>query len=282
MEIGIRLHDTVPGTLEQRLAYVKGQGFACAHLALSKTMEGFSMADAPVKLARPDFAEEVRGAFARTEMDCAVLGCYLNLTQPHPEDREKTREIYEAHLAFAAQTGAWMVGSETPADPGSPFAKDAPRSEEAFRFLMDQLRPLVRRAEEENVILAIEPVYSHIVSTPERAERMLEEMRSDHLRIILDAVNLLGAGNVDRREEVLREAMSRLGDRVALLHMKDYRREGDQLTALPCGEGEMDYEALMAFARARDLSMTLENTAPDSAVRARETLEACGAWGMKA
>ena len=272
MKIGIRLRDTIQGTLEERLRFVKGQGFECAHLALSKTVPGFSMKDAPEKLADPGFAEAVKGAFAGTETECAVLGCYLNLTHPDPEERERTQEIYFAHLAFAKKTGAWMVGSETPAHPQSAFAKDAPRSEEAFRCFLDGLRPVVRRAEEEGMIMAVEPVYSHIVSTPERAERMLREINSPSLRIILDAVNLLGPDNADRREEVLEDAMSRLGDRVAILHMKDYRRENGQLTAEACGEGEMDYGALMAFARLRDLSMTLENTKPENAERAMKTL----------
>lgn len=272
MKIGIRLHDTIQGTLEERLRFVKGQGFDCAHLALSKTMPGFSMSEAPERLADPGFAEEVKGAFDRTDTECAVLGCYLNLTHPDPEERERTREIYFAHLAFAKKTGAWMVGSETPAHPQSAFAKDAPRSEEAFRFFLDGLRPIARRAEEEGVIMAVEPVYSHIVSTPERAERMLREIGSPSLRIILDAVNLLGPDNADRREAVLEDAMSRLGDRVAFMHMKDYRRENGKLAAAACGEGEMDYRALMAFARRRDLSMTLENTNPANAEKAKETL----------
>ena len=272
MKIGIRLHDTISGTLEQRLSFVKGQGFDCVHLALSKVLPDFAMDDAPVQLARPDFAAEIRGALERTEQDCAVLGCYLNLTHPDPEERDRTRKIYEAHLSFAKSIGAWMVGSETPVHPRSPLAVEAPRSEEAFLFYMDQLRPLVRYAEEKDVILAIEPVFTHIVSTPERAERMLDMMNSDHLRIILDAVNLLGEEILDRRDEVLAEAMRRLGDRVALLHMKDYLR-GPGLPAVACGEGEMDYSALMAFARERDLSMTLENTSPENAEKARETLE---------
>jgi len=179
MKIGIRLHDTIPGTLEERLRFVRGQGYECAHLALSKTIPGFSMDDAPVRLARQDFADEVRGAFSATAMDCAVLGCYLNLTHPSEEERNRVREIYFAHLAFAGKTGAWMVGSETPAHPASPLAPDAPASEEAFLFFLDQLRPVVRRAEEENVIMAIEPVYTHIISTPERAERLLTELGSN-------------------------------------------------------------------------------------------------------
>jgi len=52
MNIGIRLHDTAPGTLEQRLGFAKAQGFSCAHLALSKVIDGFSMDDASVTRPR--------------------------------------------------------------------------------------------------------------------------------------------------------------------------------------------------------------------------------------
>ena len=32
MQIGIRLHDTKKGTLEERVAIAEEQGFSCAHL----------------------------------------------------------------------------------------------------------------------------------------------------------------------------------------------------------------------------------------------------------
>ena len=131
----------------------------------------------------------------------------------------------------------------------------------------------LRRAEQEDVVLAIEPVYGHIISTPERAERMLRELGSDHLRIILDAVNLLGPGNIARRDDVVAEAVERLGDHISLLHMKDYRLEGESMPACACGTGEMDYRALMAFARERDLPMTLENTTPENARQALSYLK---------
>ena len=84
MNIGIRLHDTIPGTLRERLEYVRRQGFTCAHVALSKVLDGFAMQDAPEKLTE-GFAREVRKDFADTGMQCAVLGCYLNLADPDPE-----------------------------------------------------------------------------------------------------------------------------------------------------------------------------------------------------
>ena len=273
MKIGIRLHDTIPGTLEERLSYVKAQGYECGHLALSKVLPGFSMKDAPALLAQPGFVESVRDPFRHTGMDCALLGCYLCLTHPDPAERQKNREIYEAHLASSREMGAWMVGTETPCSPESPLAANASQSEEAFDLFLENLAPIVRRAEQEDVILAVEPVYTHIISTPERAERMLRELGSDHLRIILDAVNLLGPGNIARRDAVVAEAIERLGARVSLLHMKDYRLEGESLPACACGTGEMDYRALMAFARERDLPMTLENTTPENARQALSYLK---------
>lgn len=274
MNIGIRLHDTAEGTLKERLTYARNQGFSCAHVALSKVLDGFSMQDAP-SLLTEDFARSVRRDFEETGMECAVLGCYLNLADPDPERRAATLEIYKAHLRFAAWIGAGVVGTETYANPDSVFTDaSVPESEEAFRFFTDCLRPAVRYAEETDTMLAVEPVYYHIISTPERARRMLEEIGSDHLRIILDAVNLIGPETAGRSEEIIRNAVTLLGDRVRVLHMKDFTvtPEGRQ-EACACGLGRMRYETLLGFAQARSLPMTLENTTPENAESARLFLE---------
>ena len=59
MNIGIRLHDTAPGSLKERLAYAKAQGFSCAHVAISKIRDDFDMKDAPEKLTA-EYAEQFR------------------------------------------------------------------------------------------------------------------------------------------------------------------------------------------------------------------------------
>ena len=273
MNIGIRLHDTLPGTLKERLAYAKAQGFTCAHVALSKVLDDFSMEEAPVKLTEA-YARSVRKDFDESGLECAVLGCYLNIADPDPERRARTQEIYKAHLRFAPMIGARVVGTETYANPESVFADPAPRSEEAFRLFMESLEPLVRCAEECGAVLAIEPVWGHIISTPERAARMLEEMPSDHLQIILDAVNLISPDNAGKADEIIRNAVSLLGDRVRILHMKDFvlTAEG-KMDACACGTGTMRYEQLLSFGRANNLPMTLENTVPDNAEQARLHLE---------
>ena len=273
MNIGIRLHDTLPGTLDQRLSFAKAQGFSCAHLALSKALDNFSMNDAP-KLLDEELAERVKADFAAQGMECAVLGCYLSLADPDPEERAKTQAIYRAHLRFSRLMGARVVGTETPAAKNARFDALQQDSEEAFQLFLEGVRPVARWAEEEDAILAIEPVWRHIVSTPERAERLLAELNNDHVQIILDSVNLLSPENAPQAEAVIDEAIRRLGDRVRVLHMKDYTIASDgTVLSGACGTGVMKYEKLIAFAKANDLPMTLEDTRPDNAEAARKYLE---------
>lgn len=276
MNIGIRLHDTLPGTLAERLGYAREQRFSCAHLALSKAVSGFSMDEAP-RLLDEALAESVRGDFAAKDMACVVLGCYLNIADPNPERRQRTQDIYRAHLRFSRMMGAQVVGTETPPNKESTFDRPASESEEAFRLFIDSVRPIVRFAEEEGAVLAIEPVATHIVSTPERAERMIDELCSDSVQIILDAVNLLSPANEGRAQEVIDEAIRRLGDRVSVLHMKDYHPADGAIKACACGTGKMRYESLLRLAKERALPMTLENTVPDNAEAARLHLETIAA-----
>jgi sugar phosphate isomerase/epimerase len=276
MNIGIRLHDTKPGTLRERLGYAREQGFSCVQLAMSKAVPGFAMADAPKLLTR-ELAEEVKEELRRAEMECAVLGCYLAMTTKDEEKAAKTREIYEAHLRFAPWMGALVVGTETPAHSETAYSPSAAESEEAFAFFIDCLRPLVRCAEEAGAILAIEPVWKHIVSTPERAERMLDAVPSEHLQIILDSVNLISPAAPEAAPALVEEAIRRLGDRVRVLHMKDFTPAEGVIRSSACGTGQMRYERLLAFARERNLPMTLEDTKPDNAQAARLHLETIAA-----
>lgn len=279
MNIGLRLHDAAPGSFEEKLGFARAQGFSCIHLALSKVLPDFAMSDAP-KLLTDELAARVKSGLEKENLECAVLGCYLKLATQDAETLAKTQEIYRAHLRFMNKIGAKVVGTETPAAPG--LALDI-RSEDALQLFIKNVTPLVRCAEEEGALLAIEPVACHIVSTPERAERMLDALKSDRVRIILDAVNLLTRENYTEAAAVIDEAIRRLGDRVCVLHMKDFTVNPEEYmtVACACGTGMMHYERLLRFAVERSIPMTLENTKPDNAEAARRLLEGL-AGGLKA
>nr|SIP63181.1 hypothetical protein [uncultured bacterium] len=274
MNIGIRLHDTMPGTLEERLVYARAQGFSCVHLAMSKVMEGFRMDDAPALLT-PVLADRVRKALDENGIECAVLGCYLKLATKDPEELAHTREIYRAHLRFARLIGARAVGTETPPSDSLGWNADDVRSGDALSLFTECLRPLALCAEEEGTLLAVEPVCDHIVSTPERMMRVLNDIGSGHLRVILDAVNLIASADVGRAQEVVDTAVGLLGDSTEILHMKDFVPAPGQRrpAASACGTGRMRYDSLLALAARRGIPMTLENTTPQNAEQTRLYLE---------
>ncbi len=275
MNIGIRLHDTAGSTLEERLDSARAQGFTCVHLAMQKAIPGFRMDEAPALLT-DELAARVKEALDSRGMRCAVLGCYLNLAVPDEETYRHTLGIYFAHLRFARLIGADVTGTETGA-PNMGY-KTGPEcfTEEALSLFIRRAGPVVRRAEEEGAVFAFEPVCRHIVSTPERAERALDALRSENVRVILDTVNLLHPGNAGACDAIIDECERRFGDRVRILHLKDYRVVPGKpdLAATACGTGEMDYTRLLRFADARPgIPMTLENTKPDNAEAARLCLE---------
>lgn len=275
MNIGIRLHDVCGDTLEQKLQNAKAQGFRCAHVALSKVIAGFEMNDAP-KLLTPAFAAQLRALFARYDMRIAVLGCYLNPATPDMEEYQRNVEIYKAHLRFAPLLGAEVVGTET-GNLNTAYAPDEEsHTPEALRLLIERLAPLVRCAQDCGTVLAIEPVCRHIVDTPERAAQVLSAYPTRHLAIILDMVNLLNMRNYLCMEAMTARCEALFGDRIRVLHMKDFRMVpgGTDVKSVACGTGLMEYSSLLALARSRGgLPMTLENTCPENAEAARAALE---------
>lgn len=279
MQIGIRLHDIAPGTLEERLRIAREQGFTCGHLALTKVLD-----DYPGNAAlTPGFAMYLRKLFAAYGLDVAVLGNYQNLGNPDPAKLAAIQRGYFDNIRFAAMLGAGVVGTETGA-PNTSYTEDTPegRTEEALGMFIHNLRPVVACAEKFGVIVAIEPVCRHIVYDSKRALAVLHAIDSPNLRIILDPVNLLGPHNVEEREAVIHTAIEDLGDYVAVVHLKDFQRVHGKLKSVACGQGEMDYTEILRFIKTRKpyIHATLENTTPENAEQTRrwiqEQYDACG------
>ena len=275
MNIGLRLHDAAGVALEDRVRNAKAQGFSCVHIAMGKVIPGFKMSDAPALLT-PELAREVRDTLERYGMRCVLLGCYLNLATPDEAELANTLASYKAHLHFARAIGARVVGTETGA-PNTAYAT-CPEcwTEESLQLFIDRLRPVVRYAEEAGSIIAIEPVCRHIVSTPERARRVLDAIDSPALQIILDAVNLLTLDNYSRYDELIDESVRLFGDRIRVLHMKDFHIVPGMadVQSIACGTGCMNYTRLLSLARSiPGIPMTLEDTVPSNAEAARLFLE---------
>ena len=278
MQIGIRLHDVNTGldanerTLEARARKAREEGFSCVHLALQKVISGTTFDDCTMT---EGLAAYVRRVFMQNGLDIAVLGSYFNLANPDPKQLEAIKSKYYAHLRIAPLMGAAMVGTETGA-PNVEYKLDAnTHGEEALATFTRNLADVVAEAERRGTTIAIEPVWNHIVYNADRAVRVLRDIGSRNLRIILDPVNLLCLENIDDRDSVIADAIDKLGERVAMVHLKDFIVCDGKLVSVAAGTGNMDYTRILRFMKERKpfIQATLENTDNTTAIPAREMLQ---------
>ncbi len=272
MQLGIRLHDIKKAPLEERLKIAKEQGFACGHLALSKVISEYPVDDCALT---PGLALYLKRIFAENRLDVAVLGCYLNLANPNEESLRKITKRYLTHIRLASLLGVGVVGTETGAVNESYSFEERNHSDEALEIFIKNLRPVVSYAEKMGVIMAIEPVFKHIVCNPKRARRVLDAIDSPNLQIIFDPVNLLDLSNYERREEIFAEAIEVLGEDIAVVHLKDFVVKDEELVSVAAGTGEMDYTQIIRFIKERKpfIHATMENTTPENAVAARTYIQ---------
>ena len=100
--------------------------------------------------------------------------------------------------------------------------------------------------------------------------KVLDEINSPNLRIILDPVNLLESYNYEKQDEIFDQAIELLGKDVAVLHVKDFVIQDGRLISVPVGFGQCHWDRIMPYMKKEKPYMhaTLEDTKPENAVEA--------------
>ena len=265
MRLGIRAHDTKYAPLDELIPNIHSMGFKCMHIALTKSIKEFTP---DICTMTPGLAMHMRELCIENKVDVAVLGCYLNLCNPNPEQHKKIVEKYKANIRFASILGCGVVGTETGAVNEEYKYEPANHTEEALNLFIENLKPIVKYAEQFGVIIAIEPVWKHIVCTIERARKVLDAIDSPNLQIIFDPVNVLYPGIIEQAFDLLR-------DEIAVVHCKDFVVEGDDLKSIAAGTGGLNYPLLLKKIKQYKpyVHCTLENTVPENAIATRDFME---------
>jgi sugar phosphate isomerase/epimerase len=188
------------------------------------------------------FGQEARARGIRL---ASLSGTY-NMAHPDAKVREASRAGFQNVVSAACEMGAPIVslctGSRDPHDMWKFHAEN--ESVDAWEDLRSELEFALRVAQEAGIRLAIEPEPANVIRDAVAAKRILNEMASSHLGILLDAANLLTPETLSRQHEVIEEATGLLGDALLLAHAKDIDASGKVVAP---GEGEVN---LMAFTKA--------------------------------
>lgn len=244
LNLGIRAHDMKENPFEVVVKTMKEYGLNHTQLAPFKQFarELKNMTD-----LSPGFANRIRHILEAEQVDIGVLGCYINLVHLDDEVRQKELQKYYSALRLAKNFGATLVGTET-GSVGNGYTRDN-YTEEAFERMIESVTWMTEEAEKWGVTVGIEPGVNHPLHNIDKTERLLKLVPSNNLQLILDPINLLDVTTYHDQVTITEDAINRLGDRVAVFHLKDYRIEEGKLIFVPLGQGIMDIKPILKYAK---------------------------------
>lgn len=248
MIIGMRGHDfgrMEPGALASAIAEA---GFRATQLAFTKAFpEPASAYMTQAQLLR------IRELFAAQGICLPVLGCYISASDRDDAIRQRAKETFSECLRASVVLGTRCVGTET-----THFTFDESERGAAYARLLDFMHAVIPVAQDCGATIGIEPVAGHTLNTPELTRRLLNEVASPHVQVILDLANLLTPQSCSpqAQRDILDRCLTLWGDKVCVLHIKDgvFGADGKWIPR-PMGEGVMDWKTILPILRAHDDSL---------------------------
>ncbi len=243
MRLGIFAKTFVRPTVEAVLDAVRLHGLDCVQ---------FNMvcAGLPSMPERIDSAlcDRIRAAADKRGITLAAVSGTFNMIHPDPAKRraglERLRVLAGACDRLGAPVVTLCTGTRDPDDMWRRHPDND--SAAAWRDLLESLRAAVKIAEAVGVTVAFEPEVANVVDTARKARRLLDEIGSPRLKVVMDGANLFCAGDLARMGDVLNEAFALLGPDVVLAHAKDLTHDGEAGHAA-AGTGRLDYDRYLSL-----------------------------------
>ena len=202
-------------------------GYGLGEAQFNMSVAGLS--PLPQEIA-PALADRVRVAAAGRRIALVAVSGAFNMIHPNKEERRdglrRLGVLADACDRLGTSTVTLSTGTRDPQDMWRRHPDNA--GPEAWRDLLATMQGALETAEEHGVTLAFEPEVANVVDSANKGRRLLDEMRSPRLKVVLDAANLLDARDSARRlsrsEEVLEGAFGEfLGGDLLLAHAKDVK-----------------------------------------------------------
>lgn len=238
-KIGVRGHDygaLMPKALCETL---KKDGYKALHLALKK-----SFGEMETYLGE-DQAKSLGTLLKNEAVKLSVLGCYLNYSQFDEEKRQANLQKCFRHLERAHDFGAACIASETFTLNSDNKRHPEDLTEIGYSRVVESYQQIMAKAEKEAVDFAVEPVALHIINTPQRLQRLKEDLNSPRFKVIFDPVNLITPDNYQDQRTIMDEMLTLFKDEIIVLHAKDFVIEEGCKKIVAPGEGLLDYDYLM-------------------------------------
>jgi sugar phosphate isomerase/epimerase len=203
MQLGIFAKTFPRPTLEQTLDAVVSHGLT--HIQFNMSCMG--LATLPDKLDEGSCVWIAQTLHERGLSMAAISGTF-NMVDPNAARLENNLR----RLEVLAEACRWLDTRIITLCTGSLDAQDMwkchPENarKRTWERLVETMRAAVAIADRHEVTLAFEPEINNVVSSVIRARRLLDEIESPWLKVVIDPANLLLSGDLGRLGEILSEA----------------------------------------------------------------------------
>lgn len=244
MKLGIfakTFEGTQPGPV---LKAVAGAGFVCAQYNMACS----GLASMPDAIDEGQ-ARAIAGAAHKAGIEIAAVSGTYNMIHPDravcEAGHRRLAVLAERSHAMSTRLITLCTGTRDPYDQWKEHPDNG--TPEAWRDLLEAMETTIGIAERYDVDLGIEPELANVINSAHKARRLIDEMQSRRIRIVLDPANLFETATLDEQRTTISAAIDLLADRIVMAHAKDRNPDGSFATA---GKGVLDYSHYLGCLKA--------------------------------
>lgn len=242
MEIGIFAKTFVRPSLEGVLDAVQQHGLTRVQFNMS--CAGLSALPDSID---PVIAQKIYHETQIRNIQIAAVSGTFNMIHPDVKERQSGLNRLRTLAAACKDMGTSVItlctGTRNPDNMWLKHPGNADQS--AWKELLETMQSALQIAEEYQVTLAFEPEPANVVDSAEKGRKLLNEMKSGNLKVVMDAANLFERNNVHQMQETMDKAFYLLGNDIVIAHAKDIKISNEDLQVVAAGDGILDYDAYL-------------------------------------
>ena len=245
MNVGIFAKTFARPSLEATLDAVRAHDLDCVQFNLACA----GLPTLPDQID-PGVIERIRAAAAARGITLAAISGTFNMC--HPEAAERARNLVRLGVLAGAcrPLGVSVITLCTGSRDRQDMWRRHPDNDtpEAWRDMTDCIGQALQIAAAYDVTLAFEPEVANVIDSARKGRRLLDELRSPRLKVVMDAANLFHTGELAHMPQILAEAFELLAGDMILAHAKDLNHDGEA-GHQAAGTGALDYDLYVRLLR---------------------------------
>lgn len=187
---------------------------------------------------------DIKTQAIRNGVEFFVLNGTYNMAHPDKAVRDYGAECFfevcRAAKALDCPVVSLCTGTRTKESMWVPHVDN--NTSEAWKDMIASVEKALEAAEKYDLILGIETEASNVCNCPEKVLRLIHDMQSNRLRVIMDCANLFNVGTAYRciSRDVIKKGFTMLGEYIEVAHAKDIK-ETDGIDFTYTGNGIVDF-----------------------------------------